>query len=219
MIFDPGDVVLKSLRLEKNPVLWRRQLAAARLAIDRALAARALGQLPDPAGIAALASSLGGDDFWGVRAAAARALGQTRRDDARDALAAAADDEHPRVRRAVAAALGDFLGDEAAARTLADRLMDAEGAQFAPLFEPLQKHRRRVIPLLTKVTRRVAGAKATESDRETLARRQANAGLALLKLGQTEPVWPLLKHSPGPEAAMLIWPSAAGNSPVGMPVG
>ena len=35
VIFDPGDVVLKSIRLEKNPALWRRQLAAARLAIDR----------------------------------------------------------------------------------------------------------------------------------------------------------------------------------------
>ena len=122
MIFDPGDVVLKSIRLEKNAALWRRQLAAARLAIDRVAAARALGQLPDPAGIAALAAALRGDDFWGVRAAAARALGQTRRDDARDALVAAIDDKHPRVRRAVAAALGEFLGDETAARALADRL-------------------------------------------------------------------------------------------------
>jgi hypothetical protein len=33
-----------------------------------------------------------------------------------------------------------------------------------------------------------------------LGRRQANAGLALLKLGQNEPVWPLLKHSPTHEA-------------------
>jgi aminopeptidase N len=106
VIFDPGDVVLKTIRLEKHAVLWRRQLAAARLAIDRVAAARALGHLPDPAGIAALAAALGGDDFWGVRAAAARALGQTRRDDARDALIGAANDKHPRVRRAVAAALG-----------------------------------------------------------------------------------------------------------------
>ncbi|HMF43731.1 MAG TPA: M1 family aminopeptidase [Polyangia bacterium] len=130
VIFDPGDVVLKSLRLDKNPALWRRQLAAARLAIDRALAARALAQLPDPAGIAALAASLSGDDFWGVRAAAARALGQTRRNDARDALVAAADDKHPRVRRAVAAALGEFLGDDVAARALGDRLRRGDGSYF-----------------------------------------------------------------------------------------
>jgi aminopeptidase N len=130
VIFDPGDVVLKSIRLEKNPALWRRQLAAARLAIDRVGAARALGQLPDPAGIAALASALRGDDFWGVRAAAARALGHTRRDDARTALVAAVDDKHPRVRRAVAAALGEFLGDEVAARTLADRLRRGDASYF-----------------------------------------------------------------------------------------
>src|SRR5262245_53205656 len=130
VIFDPGDVVLKTIRLEKNAVLWRRQLAAARLAIDRVAAARALGHLPDPAGIAALAAALGGDDFWGVRAAAARALGQTRRDDARDALIGAANDKHPRVRRAVAAALGEFLGDEAAARTLADRLRRGDPSYF-----------------------------------------------------------------------------------------
>jgi len=130
VIFDPGDVVLKTIRLEKHAVLWRRQLAAARLAIDRVAAARALGHLPDPAGIAALAAALGGDDFWGVRAAAARALGQTRRDDARDALIGAANDKHPRVRRAVAAALGEFRGDEAAGRTLADRLRRGDTSYF-----------------------------------------------------------------------------------------
>src|SRR3954452_16870288 len=122
VIFDPGDVLLKSIRLEKNAGLWRRQLAAARLAIDRVAAARALGQLPDPANIASLAAALRDDAFWGVRAAAARALGQTRRDDARGALLAAIDEEHPRGRRSVAAALGDFLGDEVAGRALADRV-------------------------------------------------------------------------------------------------
>jgi aminopeptidase N len=130
VIFDPGDVVLKSIRLDKNPVLWRRQLAAARLAIDRVAAARALGHLPDPAGIAALTAALQGDAFWGVRAAAARALGQTRRDDARDALVGAMDDKHPRVRRAVAAALGEFLGDDLAARALADRLRRGDPSYF-----------------------------------------------------------------------------------------
>ncbi|HEY7374499.1 MAG TPA: M1 family aminopeptidase, partial [Polyangia bacterium] len=130
VIFDPGDVVLKSIRLEKNAGLWRRQLAAARLAIDRVAAARALAQIPDPAGIAALTAALRGDDFWGVRAAAARALGATRRDDARAALVAAIADEHPRVRRAVAAALGDFLGDELAGRTLADRLRRGDPSYF-----------------------------------------------------------------------------------------
>jgi aminopeptidase N len=130
VIFDPGDVVLKSIRLEKNAALWRRQLAAARLAIDRVAAARALGHLPDPAGITALATALRSDDFWGVRAAAARALGQTRRDDAREALVEAIDDKHPRVRRAVAGALGEFLADAGAARALAGRLRRGDASYF-----------------------------------------------------------------------------------------
>jgi aminopeptidase N len=149
VIFDPGDVVLKSIRLEKNPALWRRQLAVARLAVDRVAAARALGQLPDPAGIAGLATALRGDAFWGVRAAAARALGRTRRDAARDALVAAIDDEHPRVRRAVAAALGDFLGDEAAGRALADRLRGGDASYFVEAEAALALGRTRTTEVMT----------------------------------------------------------------------
>jgi len=115
VVFDAGDVVLKSVRLDKPRALWRRQLAAARLGIDRVAAARALGELPDPASVAALAAALAEDAFWGVRAAVARALGSTRRDDAREAVIRALGDAHPRVRRAAAAALGDLTGDGAAA--------------------------------------------------------------------------------------------------------
>jgi formylglycine-generating enzyme required for sulfatase activity/tRNA A-37 threonylcarbamoyl transferase component Bud32 len=43
-------------------------------------------------------------------------------------------------------------------------------------------------------------ARISEAAREALARRQAGAALALLKLGQAESVWPLLVHSPFPEA-------------------
>jgi aminopeptidase N len=130
VIFDPGDVVLKSIRLDKGTVLWRRQLAAATLGIDRVAAARALAELPDPASIAALAGALRGDAFWGVRAAAARALGTTRRDDAREALVAALGDPHPRVRRAAVAGLGDFVGDAAAAAALADLIGRGDASVF-----------------------------------------------------------------------------------------
>jgi aminopeptidase N len=130
VIFDPGDVVLKTIKLDKGRPLWRRQLAAARLGIDRVLAARALGDLPDPAGVAALVAALADDPFWGVRAAAARALGKTRRADARDALVEAFAVPHPRVRRAVAAALGEFIGDDVAGRVLADRLRAGDPSYF-----------------------------------------------------------------------------------------
>jgi aminopeptidase N len=130
VIFDPGDVVLKSIKLDKSAALWRRQLAAGRLGIDRVLAARALGDLPDEAGVAALAASLHEDPFWGVRASAARALGKTRRDAARDLLIEALSVPHPRVRRAVAAALGEFIGDELAGRALAERLRAGDPSYF-----------------------------------------------------------------------------------------
>ena len=104
VIFDPGDVVLKSIRLEKNAGAVAAAARGGAAGIDRVAAARALGRAARsrPASPRS-ATALRGDDFWGVRAAAARALGQTRRDDARDALVAALDDPHPRVRRAVAA--------------------------------------------------------------------------------------------------------------------
>jgi aminopeptidase N len=99
-------VLLKSIKLKKPRALWERQLLAARLGVDRVLAARALAEMPEPAAVAALATALETDSFWSVRAAAAAALGRTRRQDALDALLRARAQENPRVRRAVAAALG-----------------------------------------------------------------------------------------------------------------
>ncbi len=95
VIFDPGDVLLKTVKFEKARPLWVRQLAAARLGIDRVLAARALADKPDPLSTDALRLALTTDVFWGVRAAAAAALGKTRRQDALTALLAARTQEHP----------------------------------------------------------------------------------------------------------------------------
>jgi aminopeptidase N len=130
VIFDPGDVILKTAKMEKPRPLWRRQLEAARLGVDRALAATALGGLVEPASVEALAGALKRDRFWAVRVAAARALGRMRRDDAREALLAALDDAHAKVRRAAAAALGEWRGDERAARALATRLQKGDPSVF-----------------------------------------------------------------------------------------
>jgi len=125
VIFDPGDVVLKSIKLKKPHALWERQLEAARLGVDRVLAARALADLPEPAAVVALAAALESDSFWAVRAAAATALGKTRRQDALDALLRARAQENPRVRRAVAAALGDFVVTHAPGNQRAAELLEA----------------------------------------------------------------------------------------------
>ena len=130
VIFDPGDVILKTLKLNKPRPLWIRQLERAELAVDRVMAARALAEQPGPDTQKALALALDEDEFWAVRAAAARALGQTRGPDARAALTAAREDKHPKVRRAVAAALGEFRGDPVAGDVLARWLQAGDPSYF-----------------------------------------------------------------------------------------
>ncbi|HEX4406168.1 MAG TPA: M1 family aminopeptidase [Polyangia bacterium] len=130
VVFDPGDVILKTTKMEKPRPLWRRQLEAARLGVDRVLAATALGGIVEPASVEALAGALKRERFWAVRVAAARALGRMRRDDAREVLLAAFDDAHAKVRRAAAAALGEWRGDERAARALATRLQKGDASVF-----------------------------------------------------------------------------------------
>jgi aminopeptidase N len=130
VVFDPGDVILKTVKMEKPRSLWRRQLAAATLGIDRMLAAAALAEGPDPDGVAALGAALDGDSFWGVRAAAARALGRTRRQDALELLLAARNTAHPRVRRAVAASLGEYRNDPRAGAALLDWVRKGDASLF-----------------------------------------------------------------------------------------
>ena len=44
----------------------------------------------------------------------------------------------------------------------------------------------------------------TEEAKEALAKRQANAAVALLKMNHAAQVWPLLKHSPDPRVRSWI---------------
>ena len=45
---------------------------------------------------------------------------------------------------------------------------------------------------------------SSDDKREKLAKRQANAAVALLKMNQPEKVWPLLKHSPDPRVRSYL---------------
>jgi aminopeptidase N len=130
VVFDPGDVILKTIKFDKARPLWTRQLKAARLGVDRVLAARALGEKPEPAMVEALRDALEKDPFWAVRAAAATSLGRSRRPDALEVLLAARAQEHPRVRRAVASALGEFRGSESAAEVLARWVDEGDPSYF-----------------------------------------------------------------------------------------
>jgi formylglycine-generating enzyme required for sulfatase activity len=53
-------------------------------------------------------------------------------------------------------------------------------------------------------TKLPADLPASDPKRETLAKRQANAAVALLRLNQPDKVWPLLKHSPDPRVRSYL---------------
>jgi aminopeptidase N len=151
VIFDPGDVVLKLLTFDKPAALWRHELGQAALGIDRICAARALGKAPDPDGVRALGEALASDAFWAVRAAAARALGRTRREDALTHLEGARTQPHPRVRRAVAAALGEFRSQPRAAAILSEWASHPEPSVFVEAERAAALGRARVPDAVTRL--------------------------------------------------------------------
>lgn len=130
-LLDPGRVLLAAVDTDKSPRLWQGELADAALAIDRSHAAKALGKLAGPQATAALVRALSGDDFWAVRGAAAAALATIGSDAARDALVRATVVEaHPRARRAIVRALGEFRHDIKAAAVVADIVERGDASYF-----------------------------------------------------------------------------------------
>jgi formylglycine-generating enzyme required for sulfatase activity len=105
--------------------------------------------------------------------------------------------------RAVAAnILADYAADQP--DLLADLLMDADDHQFLVLFPQVPAHGEAgLAPLLAEVnTQPPAGA--DEADKETLARRKANAAAALFRLGHAVTTWPLLKHGDDPRVRSYL---------------
>jgi serine/threonine protein kinase/formylglycine-generating enzyme required for sulfatase activity/HEPN domain-containing protein len=100
----------------------------------------------------------------------------------------------------------DILADYAADQpnVLADLLMDADEKQFAVLYPKFKEQKERGLPLLTEEADRKPSPDATEDVKEKLAKRQANAAAALLRLDRADKVWPLLKHSPDPRARSYL---------------
>jgi formylglycine-generating enzyme required for sulfatase activity len=102
----------------------------------------------------------------------------------------------------------DILADYAAEqpKLLADLLLDAEDKQFAVLYPKVQQRGDEGRPILTAEMDRKLPADIPSSDegRETLAKRQANAAVALLRMNQPGKVWPLLKHSPDPRGRSYL---------------
>ncbi|HEX6278343.1 MAG TPA: M1 family aminopeptidase [Polyangiaceae bacterium] len=109
VVFDPELRVVANVALEAPTDMLRRQLAHAPSAYGRWIAAEALGRRDDLTTVNALAASLSDErQPWMVRSTAARSLGKIRGEAAFEALVKGTRAEHPKVRRAVASALGAF---------------------------------------------------------------------------------------------------------------
>jgi aminopeptidase N len=109
VVVDPEMRILGDVTVKAPGDMLRAQSAEAKTARGRWLAAGGLSKLDDPPTIEALSARLFDDaEFWGVRAEAAEALGHIRAREAFDALVKARDLAHPKVRRAVVAAIGRF---------------------------------------------------------------------------------------------------------------
>jgi len=97
--------------------------------------------------------------------------------------------------------LADYAADNPA--VLADLLMDADEKQFAVLFRKVKDQPDGAAPVLTAEAVRPL-LEAANDQKERLAKRQANAAVALLRLGHPAEVWPLLRHSPDPRARSYL---------------
>lgn len=116
---DPDGALLAKLTLKLPAATLRAALAGDHRAVVRWRAAAALATHDEAATVAALEGAVRGDAFWGVSAEAARALGELRGTPAWEALARASEHAHPKVRRAVVRALGEFRTEASAGLLLA----------------------------------------------------------------------------------------------------
>jgi formylglycine-generating enzyme required for sulfatase activity len=97
-------------------------------------------------------------------------------------------------RTLAASVLADYAADQP--QVLADLLMDADEKQFAILFPKFQTHGESGWVMLEEEVDRRPAVDADSESKERLAKRQANAAVALLRMNQTDKVWPLLAYDP-----------------------
>src|SRR5208282_4542859 len=102
-----------------------------------------------------------------------------------------------------------------ATNILADLLLDSEEKPFAVLFDKLKARQERAVPVLEAELARKLAPDATADAQDQLAQRQARAAVALVRLGQPEKVWNLLRHSPDPSVRSYIvnWLKPLGADP------
>jgi aminopeptidase N len=111
---DHGHNFLKSVEFKRGKEMLRYQLEHDDDVVGRIDAARELSKIGSQDAVDALKQAVLKDSFWGVQAEAARALGAMRSQIALDALLTCTKVRHPKARRGVMAALGQFRDERAA---------------------------------------------------------------------------------------------------------
>jgi serine/threonine protein kinase/formylglycine-generating enzyme required for sulfatase activity len=98
--------------------------------------------------------------------------------------------------------LTDYAADQP--QSLAHLLMDADDKQFAAIYPKFRQQGERGLAVLTDEIHKKLSADSKDDAKEKLAKRQANAAVALLRMNHPENVWPLLKHSPDPRVRSYL---------------
>ncbi|MEX1254395.1 MAG: M1 family aminopeptidase [Dehalococcoidia bacterium] len=114
--FDPGGGLLKTVEFKRGQDLLIYQLQHDDDVLGRIDAAKDVAKLGTKEAVDALKQAVLSDGFWAVQAEAARALGSLGTEAALDALLECLSVEHPKARRAVAGALGEFRDEPPAHR-------------------------------------------------------------------------------------------------------
>jgi eukaryotic-like serine/threonine-protein kinase len=112
-------------------------------------------------------------------------------------------------RTLAASALAEYVSDQP--DELAGLLMDATDKQFAALYPRVEGRSDQTAPLLEDELSRkppsATGRESTDVDNQALDKfykRQANAAVAMIRMGRTEKSWSLLKHSPDPSLRSFL---------------
>jgi HEAT repeat protein len=139
VLFDKGNIILKSLEFKKDPQEWMYQLRNAATAPDRLDAARALAEIKNNEDVAAaLGEAARSDRFWAVRSESLRALGRIGGPAAQKQILAALGEPQPWVRSVAVGLLGGFKDEPSVAATLdkilrEDRAYGVRGAALRSL--------------------------------------------------------------------------------------
>ena len=114
------------------------------------------------------------------------------------------DEKREEAERTLAAsALAEYLSDQP--EELAELLMDASEKPFAALYPSVKARSDQTAPRLeAELANKLSSIKSGEEEVPRSYQRQANAAVALVRMGRTEKSWPLLKHSPDPSLRSVL---------------